>query len=159
MKNLQISEEKAKELYTGASKEFKVLLEETFGKKLFLGDVKDRIDSWEDMMREANRPDVPEFHELPEDMRDHFKKYYKAVVMTEAYNEGKKMDIYNKNKYRHYPYFETNGSPSGFRFYYSICGASCAIAGSGSRLSFEDENISNHAGIKHTDIYRDMLES
>ena len=159
MKTLQIEESKARSIYKTASAELKVMLEDTFSKEFFLQKVTERIDGWNDMLAETGRPDIPEFSDLPEDLRDHFKKYYKVVVMTEAYNEGVKMDIYNKDKKRHYPYFATNGSPAGFRFYDSSYDSTDAGAGSGSRLSLKEQELSDQIGHKHTDIYREWLES
>jgi len=154
-KTLQITAEQAKELYPTASEEFKKLLEETFGIKTF--NVNERINTWEDMLLETGRPDVPEFSDLPEDLRQYFKATYKLLVMTEAYN-GKRMDIYDENKNRYYPWFKTNGSSSGFRFHDSYCDISHAVAGSGSRLSFENPELAATAGKKHTEFYREFLE-
>ncbi|WP_419033057.1 hypothetical protein [Dysgonomonas gadei] len=99
-----------------SSDEVKSALETVLGKEFFSKDITERIDGWEDMMAETGRPDVPQFVDLPEDLRDHFQKYYRVVIMNEAYNEGEKMDIYNSDIARHYPYFKTNGGPSGFAF-------------------------------------------
>lgn len=111
------------------------------------------------MLSETGLPDIPEFTELPERLRNHFQKYYRCVVMTEAYNEGEKMDIYNEDEYRHYPYFATNGGPSAFAFRNSFFVNSFANAGSGSRLSLKSKKLANIVGTKHADIYREYLES
>ncbi|MDR2003310.1 MAG: hypothetical protein LBQ74_09795 [Prevotella sp.] len=142
-----------------SSDEVKSALETALGKEFFSQDITERIDVWEDMMAETGLPDVPEFTELPERLRDHFKKYYRVVVMTEAYNEGEKMDIYNSEVARHYPYFRTNGCPSGFAFEDSAYGNTHAHAGSGSRLALKSEKRAQVVGTKHIDIYREWLES
>lgn len=108
-------EQKIRGLYK-SSTEVQSVLEAEFGKEFFNRDIAERINGWEDMLAETGLPDIPEFTELPERLRNHFKKYYRCVVMTEAYNEGEKMDIYNEDEYRHYPYFATNGGPSAFAF-------------------------------------------
>ena len=135
MKTIQltVTENEAIKLHK-SNPEWREALERQFGKKLFSQDVSDRIDDWKDMMREADRPDIPEFIDLPEDLRNHFQKYYKLVIMREAYEGRVKMNIYDKSVCRHYPYFELNGSPSGFRFLGSDYGSSYAYAGSGSHL-------------------------
>lgn len=142
-----------------SSTEVQSVLEAEFGKEFFNRDITERINGWEDMLAETGLPDIPEFTELPERLRNHFKKYYRCVVMTEAYNEGEKMDIYNKDEYRHYPYFATNSGPSAFAFLNSSYDLAYAYAGSGSRLSFKSEKLANIAGTKHADIYREYLES
>lgn len=140
MKTLQVSEQKARSLYKTGSNEMKELLEENFGKAFFSQSVIDRIDGWKDMLTETGRPDVPEFSDIPEDLRPFFKSVYKNVVMAEAYNEGEKMDIYDSTKYRYYPYFRTNGSPSAFAFDDSRYAAASAYAGSVSRLALKHGN-------------------
>lgn len=142
-----------------SSDEVKSALETALGKEFFSHDITERIDGWEDMMAETGRPDVPQFVDLPEDLRDHFQKYYRVVIMNEAYNEGEKMDIYNSEVARHYPVFRTNGGPSGFAFEYSDYVNAGAIAGSGSRLALKSDKRAQVVGTKHIDIYRDWLES
>lgn len=159
MKTLQITEANARRLYKDATPEFKATLEDTFGKEFFSRPVTERIDGWEDMLSETGRPYVPDFVDVPEDLRPFFKAVYKNVIMAEAYNEGEKMDIYDSDKWRHYPYFRTNGSPSAFAFGDADCDNGLADAGSGSRLSFKSSELAEHAGKKHKDIFREMLES
>lgn len=142
-----------------SSDEVKSALETVLGKDFFTKDITERIDGWEDMMAETGLPDVPEFTELPERLRDHFKKYYRVVVMTEAYNEGERMDIYNSDIARHYPVFRTNGGPSGFAFWISSYVYTSAVAGSGSRLALKSDKRAQVVGTKHIDIYRAWLES
>jgi hypothetical protein len=45
---LVISKEKAKELYPTASKELKVIFEETFGRDFFIEKITDKVKTWED---------------------------------------------------------------------------------------------------------------
>lgn len=142
-----------------SSDEVKSALETVLGKDFFSQDITERIDGWEDMLSETGLPDIPEFTELPERLRDHFRKYYRLVVMTEAYNEGEEVDIYDKDQPRHYPYFLTKGSPSGFAFGDSYYVRSYAIAGSGSRLSLKNTKLAKLVGTKHIDFYREYLES
>ena len=159
MKTIQITDQEARKLYKTSNDEWKGILERHYGKEFFSQDVNDRIDGWEDMMAETGRPDVPAFIDLPEDLRDHFQKYYRVVIMNEAYNGGERMDIYNSAIYRYYAWFRTNGSASGFAF----CGAafdySFANAGSGSRLALKSEKSARIVGTKHIDIMREWLES
>lgn len=129
-----------------SSTEVQSVLEAEFGKEFFNRDITERINGWEDMLAETGLPDIPAFTELPERLRNHFQKYYRMVVMTEAYNEGEKMDIYNEDEIRHYPYFATNGGPSAFAFGYSYFALTRARAGSGSRLRVLSEVAADHIG-------------
>ncbi len=145
-------ETKIRGLYK-SSDEVKSALESEFGKEFFTPDISERINGWEDMMEETGRPDAPVFVDLPEDLRDHFRKYYRIVIMNEAYNEGERMDIYDSSKARHYPYFLTNGGPSAFAFWHSHCVSAVARAGSGSRLRVLSEIAADHIGKTFPEIW------
>jgi hypothetical protein len=159
MKTIQITDQEARKLYETSNDEWKGILERHYGKEFFSQDVNDRIDGWEDMMAETGRPDVPAFIDLPEDLRDHFQKYYRVVIMNEAYNQGEKMDIYNSDIYRYFAWFRTNGSASGFAFSDTAYGDSDAFAGSGARLALKSKKSAKIVGTKHIDIMREWLES
>ena len=156
MKTLTINEDTVKQLYQTASPELKSILEDTFGKDVFLP-AEERIDSFDGALKESGRPDVPEFDCVPEDLRPFFKATYKCVVIAEAFNQGKRLDIYNSKQKRHYPYFKNNDSASAFGLRGTVFGTAVLFAGSGSRLSFLDEKRAKIAGTKFRDEFRDML--
>lgn len=155
MKTAKINEETAKKLYPNAVPELKAILEDTFGKDVFLP-AEETIDSFDDALKASGRPKVPEFDCVPEDLRPFFKATYKCVVIAEAFNEGKRLDIYNSKQERHFPYFDNNGSASTF----GLLGTGYdgdSDAGSGSRLSFLDDKLARIAGEKFRTEFRDML--
>lgn len=156
MKTAKINEETAKKLYPTASLELKTIFEDTFGRDVFLP-IEETIDSLDDALKASGRPEVPEFDCVPEDLRPFFKATYKCLVIAEAFNQGKRLDIYNSKQEIHYPYFENNGSASAFGLYVTSCDCTLSSAGSGSRLSFLDEKRARIAGIKFKDEFRDML--
>lgn len=153
---LEISKEQAIALYPDASADFKKMLEDTFGKDVFLP-AEERIDSFDDALKASGRPEVPEFDCVPEDLRPFFQATYKCLVIAEAFNQGKRLDIYNSKQERHYPYFENNGSASAFGLSGAYCGRTTSLAGSGSRLSFLDIKRARIAGGKFRTEFRDML--
>lgn len=155
MKTAKINEETAKKLYPNAVPELKAILVDTFGKDVFLPD-EERINSFDDALKASGRPEVPEFDCVPEDLRPFFKATYKCVVIAEALNQGKRLDIYNSKQERHFPYFDNNGSASTF----GLLGTGYegdSDAGSCSRLSFLDDKRAEIAGIKFKNEFRDML--
>lgn len=156
MKTAKNNEEIAKQLYQTAEPEVKSMLEETFGKAMFLP-IEEKIDSFDDALKASGRPEVPEFDCVPEDLRPFFKATYKCVVIAEAFNQGKRFDIYNEEQERCFPYFETNGSASEFDLGVTGYGTTDADAGSGSRLSFLDRKLAEIAGTKFKNEFRDML--
>ena len=67
-------------------------------------EVTERIKTFEDAQRETGRPDVPEFDNMPEDLRDYFKAHYKMTVIAEALNEGWKADWSDENQRKWFPW-------------------------------------------------------
>ena len=155
MKTLQIEEKKARELYKTASEELKKILEDTFGKDFLSEKVTDRVETYEDAMKETGRPDVPEFSELPEDIREYFKAQYKILVITEALNEGWKADWKDENQKKWVPWFEV--SPSGFVFSDTYYRYSYPYAGYASRLCFKNEELAEYAGKQFVELYRSFI--
>jgi len=156
-KTVNIEESTARSMYKMASPEWKLALEETFGKKFFETSVEDRVFTIEDALNETGRPSVPDFDCVPTDLREFFKSVYKCVVVTEAFNEGKRIDIYNSDKRRHYPYFVNNGSSSAFGLCHTNCDFTHSYAGSGSRLSVLKSDNAKLIGERFKNEFRDML--
>ena len=156
MKTAKINEETDKQLYPTTSPELKSILEGTLGKSMFLP-IEEKIDSFDDALKESGRPDVPDFDCVPEDLRPFFKATYKCVIIAEAFNQGKRLDIYNEKQKRFFPYFENNGSASAFGLFVPSYACMFSYAGSGSRLSFLDTKRARIAGTKFKNEFRDML--
>lgn len=112
------------------------------------------VKSFEDACKLTGRPDVPDFSNLPTDMRKHFEAQYKLLVIIEALNEGWKPDWNNYNEYKYYPWFKM--SPSSFAFNGSFCDRTYAYAGSGSRLVFRARYLSEYAAKHFIDIWKDI---
>lgn len=102
----------------------------------------------------TDRPDVPDFSNLPTDMRKHFEAQYKMIVIAEALNEGWIPNWNNYNEYKYYPWFEM--SPSSFAFYVSTYVYASALAGSGSRLKFRTRELAEYAAKQFVDIWKDI---
>ena len=115
-----------------------------------------RIKNFEDAMKETGRPEVPEFLDLPEDLREYFKAQYKAVVIAEALNEGTKMDWADEDQRKWLPWFRLSSGV--FVFCGAGYGYSFASAGDGSRLCFKSEELAEYAGKQFLDIYSALLQ-
>lgn len=112
------------------------------------------VKSFEDARNMTGRPDVPDFSNLPTDMRKHFEAQYKMIVIAEALNEEWIPDWDNYDEYKYYPWFEM--SPSSFAFGDSDCGDAYACAGSGSRLKFRTRELAEYAAKQFIDIWKDI---
>lgn len=88
MKTLQLSEQKARELYRSGSKELKTVLEESFGKDFFSQDVTERVKTYLDACHELGREPLDEKKLLELGLTEHDIAYQKLAIVTEALNEG-----------------------------------------------------------------------
>ena len=119
-------------------------------------EITERIETFEDALMETGRPDVPEFNDIPEDLRAYFKAQYKAVVINEALNEVWKPDWSDRDQIKWIPYFDSV-SPSGFAFYDSIYRSTNPYAGTASRLCFKTSTLAEYAGKQFLDIWKDLI--
>lgn len=157
MKTLQLSEQKARELYRSGSKELKTVLEESFGKDFFSQDVTERVKTYLDACHELGRGPLNEEKLLELGLTEHDIAYQKLAIVTEALNGGQKLNVCDANVERWYPWFKLNGSPSSFAFGDSYCDDADACAGSGSRLCLKSEELSNYCGKQFIDLWKQFI--
>ena len=113
------------------------------------------VKTFEDARKLTGRPDVPDFSNLPTDMRKYFEAQYKMIVIAEALNEGWIPDWDNNNEYKYYPWFEM--SASSFAFIASVCAIAYAAAGSGSRLCLKSKELSEYYGKQFIDLWKQFI--
>lgn len=157
MKTLQLSEQKARELYRSGSKELKTVLEKSFGKDFFSQDVTERVKTYLDACHELGREPLDEKKLLELGLTEHDIAYQKLALIIEALNEGWKADVCDANVRRWYPWFKPNGSPSSFVFDVSTYDTACALACSGSRLCLKSEKLSNYCGEQFIDLWKQFI--
>lgn len=122
------------------------------------------IKSFEDAVTATGRPEMPDFSNVPEDLREYFEAQYQMVVIAEAINEGWQADWSNDEQPKYYPYFwykdsEGEGSvSSGFVFISTYYCYSNAIAGNGSRLCFRTRALAEYAGKQFIEIWNKILQ-
>lgn len=113
--------------------------------------ITERVKTFEDAMAITGRPPVPNFSNVPGDMREYFENQYKAVVITEALNEGWKADFEDSNQRKWFSWFYRVSSGFVFNSAYYYC--SSADAGSAARLCFKSKELAEYAGKQFLDIY------
>jgi hypothetical protein len=138
-KTLKLSEAKALELYKTASKEFKEILEESFGVEFFkprtLFDV---IKNYSDVCKQLCEPE----QSCP---------YQKLKQIERLFNGDWRKDWSNFNQYKYYPYF----SLTGVGLVFDVSDFDCS--GSGGRVAyFKDKQTSDFVGRTFVDIYRQL---
>lgn len=157
MKTLQISEQKARELYKSGSGELRSILEESFGKDFFSQKITDRVKTYEDACRELSMNPLDENKLMKLGLTKHDIAYQKLVTIVKSLNEGWVLDVCDNRVYRWYPWFVTNGSPSSFAFCDSDCDYALAGAGSGSRLCFKNKELSEYCGKQFIELWKQFI--
>lgn len=117
-----------------------------------------QIDSYEAACRFLNQTPIDRESWKTAGVPEHLMHQQELETITKAINGGVIMDLYDEDVRRWFPWFWTNGSPSGFAFNAATYGYSDAGAGSGSRLSFLDEERAVYAGETFTELYRKTIE-
>lgn len=157
MKTLQISEQKARELYKSGSSELKSILEESFGKDFFSQKITDRVKTYEDACHELSTSPLDENKLMELGLTKHDIAYQKLTTIIKALNEGWVPDVCDDRVYRWYPWFNTNGSPSSFAFDASDYDDATADAGSGSRLCLKNKELSEYCGKQFIDLWKQFI--
>ncbi len=148
MKSLVIGEERAKEFYPSASKEFKAVLEDTFTKEFFFRKITDRVKTFEDACKVLGIDPADQYcdrHDSPDDIA-----YKKLKVIIRALNERWTPDWNDSNqaKYWNWFYFDSPG----FRF--DDADYDYANSYVGSRLCFRSEELAEYAAKQFLDLYK-----
>ncbi|MEA4975967.1 MAG: hypothetical protein VB046_09555 [Paludibacter sp.] len=110
-----------------------------------------KIKTVEDAFQATGRPEV-DFSNVPEDLREYFENTYKAVVITEALNGGKKPDWDNHNERKWRPWFDMSASAFGLAV--TDCGSASSHAGSGSRLQNFDSETAEYSATQFKDVWK-----
>lgn len=157
MKALQIEAIKAKQLYPSASKEFKAMLEDSFGKDFFTGKITDRVKTYEDACAELGlKPETNESLSNLGFTKDEI-AYRKLKVIAKALNEGWIPDWSDDDQYKYYPWLIYFNSSSAFRFGVTSRTHTYTATNVGSRLCFKNSDLAAYAGTQFIDIYNDYF--
>jgi hypothetical protein len=147
MKNLQIDEKTALQLYPTATTEFKAMLNDTFGEKFFQQKITDRVKTYGDACEVLGiSSEIIGYDELSEDEV----AYIKLKTIVKALNEGWKPNWDNSNEPKYYPWFYMN--KPGFRL--SIVYCYYRNSSVGSRLCFQKQEVAEYAAKQFFDLYK-----
>jgi hypothetical protein len=133
-KQLAMDEGTAKRLYPSSPKEFKEMLEESFGKDFFTQKISDRVKNYDDILeihgvrKLADEVKVEGFDDAENKL---VQNLIKKIRICRAYRDGR--PIPKRGEKRYYPWYDVS---SGFDFSDAGCVDADADAGSASRLCF-----------------------
>ncbi len=162
MKQLVLDQPTAISLYPSAAPEFKVMLESSFGKTLFLKKITERVTTWEDVCREAN-VDPINYLPYPPSQRDEdvplteeeesINAFAKVSLIRKVLNEEWVADWDNDSQYKYHICF--NMSPSGFGLDYVLFWNSLSVCGS--RLVFRSDAVARHAAKHFLPVFKTLF--
>jgi hypothetical protein len=112
MQTLQLSKQKAIELWSTASPEFKVILIESFGEKTFAGDIFQRVNSYEDACKENGTTPLLPFPNPVDDDQISTNAFHMLKEIIKAYREGWTPDMLNSSEYKYLPWFKAEKDSS-----------------------------------------------
>ena len=154
---LEITRQAAIKAHDEASTKGKTLLENLFGKRVFQKDIKERIKTFDDVIRELG-DDPEEFKNAISIMEEPDEiAYVKLKLIAKALNEGWTPDWSNGQWDKWYPWFKMDDSSSAGRFSFgdAVFRGSTSIVGS--RLCFKSKDLATYAGTQFLDIYKDFF--
>ena len=154
---LEITRQAAIKAHDEASTKGKTLLENLFGKRVFQKDIKERIKTFDDVIRELG-DDPEEFKNAISIMEEPDEiAYVKLKLIAKALNEGWTPDWSNGEWDKWYPWFNMDDSSSAgrFSFYDAVDRRSDSLVGS--RLCFKSKDLATYAGTQFLDIYKDFF--
>lgn len=118
MKNLQLDDKTAREIYPTSPPAMKVLLEENWGKAFFAQSLMERIKNWKDVAAEYGKdPDRWLPFPNPSDQDEAAENAHWRIMKTKKlFKEGKKFDYSNTNQGKYYGWWKWLGSGFGFSY-------------------------------------------
>ncbi len=151
VKSLQMDGAVARKLYPTAAPEFKTLLEENFGKTFFSQNVRDRINTFEDILAELGMAGRHFPYLTNKDDRSD-QAVTKLRLIVRVCNQGRVLDWLNSNQPKYYPYFKKTSSGWSVVSFFDFVFA-CLPSG----LYFDRSEDALWAANKFLDIYKDYL--
>jgi hypothetical protein len=151
--------EKAKELYKSADSSGKSLLTDLFGKKIKSGNVRDLVETFDDIIK-LSGVDPETMKARPDETEDEL-AYRHDKLISLVYNEGKVLDPENPKQYKYYPWHEvvrSDSHPSGFALSYDDYAYWHSRSIVGVRLCFFNKEDAIDAGKKFASTVYDKLK-
>lgn len=156
MKQLVIEEKEARSLYKDSSKEFKIILENTFGKEYFYENIINKIKSFKDILKLSNKTEEEILPwKFPRNKQQISQNALaKIQLISEVLNEGININFLDNKQYKYRPWFERKASG----WVVDSC-AAYGYSGSdgGFGLYYKSEKLALFAGNTFLDIYIDFL--
>ena len=152
-KTIKLELETAKSMYKTASPEFKILLEENFGKKVLANKVSERVSDFDDILSELDKTMedvIPWKGKSLTKNQISLNAASQIQAITEVYNQGEELDWTNTSQPKYYIWWEKKAHGG-----WVLCGVNGshyrALLGSG--MYFVRREDAQDAANKFKDIF------
>lgn len=153
-KILKLTLKDAKKIYPTASKELKVILENTFGSNNLSSIITDRINSFKDIMEileETENNAIP-YKNAQTLLEKSLNAHWRGEKIAKAYNEGTILDYNNSNEYKYFIYSYLNRGTRVLSVGSWDDSVSCPAG-----LGFKNRTLALDALAKFPQIYKDFF--
>lgn len=157
MTTLKMDDQTARRLYPTANKEFKEMLESSFGKEFFNQKIRDQITGWQDILSLSGVD--PKTMQLRPGEEDDELAHREWKLIAKVYNQGVVLDAGNTDQPKYFVWgkiVKDKSKPSGFGLAYYGHGRWNSLSNVGVRLCFKDPDDSIDAFKKFIDIRERM---
>lgn len=157
METLNIQKSDAIKAHENASNKGKKLLEDLLGKKTFIKDIKERINSVDDAILELGENDIEviQLRKLQEaEVADNILARQEAVVLIKAYNEGWGPEWTDDNQYKYFHRFYIGGDEGSSDFRFLGFGHWDTHSNVGYRLCLKSSDLVYQTGEKHLEVFK-----
>lgn len=148
METLNVTKENAIKAFQSADRKGRKLLQNLFGEKTFITDIKERIRTFDDVLAEANVSG------------ERLNSLDRLILIHRVFQQGNIYEPHNPNQKKWFPTYnliKSSSNPSGFRFYDSYCTHAGAHSVLGSLLWLPDKETADYVGITFEDEFKNVI--
>lgn len=148
METLNVTKENAIKAFQSADRKGRKLLQNLFGEKTFIADIKERIKTFDDVLAEANVSG------------EGLNSLDRLILIHRVFQQGKEYEPHNPNQKKWFPVFDlikSSSNPSGFRFggsYYSFTHSYSVL---GSLLWLPDEETADYVAKTFENDFKNVI--
>lgn len=155
---MKITKEDAKQIYEYAPPDLKERMEREFGPDVFQKIDYEDFKNFDDLCRACGTTEYDfNIKWCQTDYDPSTIAFERLKILTGAYNQDWKFNLYDTDQKKWFPWYKV--SSSGVGVAHSAYDCDCALASVGSRLCFESEEKSNHAGTTFAKLFEDFISA
>ena len=148
METLNVTKENAIKAFQSADRKGRKLLQNLFGEKTFITDIKERVKTFDDVLAEANV------------RGEGLNSLDRLILIHRVFQQGKAYEPHNPNQKKWFPVFDlikSSSNPSGFRFFRSFYTGTGTDSVLGSLLWLPDKETADYVATIFEDEFKNVI--